>query len=155
MAIWTTKIEIIASWIEFNSSVSERFHSGTSRTFNRSLGGGRIYLAEKHGARFRNIYFLLAASESLPGRPRCGELVALRVCVFLHVFLANSEFTVTLWTSQDCRTERKFKDKSNYCWKDNHFRSIDIYSSTEYKRISSNSVYLSNTIFVIIDVTFI
>lgn len=88
MAIWTTKIEIIASWIEFNS-VSERFHSGTSRTFNRSLGGGRIYLAEKHGARFRNIYFLLAASESLPGRPRCGELVASRVCVLLHVFLAK------------------------------------------------------------------
>ena len=85
MAIWTTKIEIIASWIEFNS-VSEHFHGGTNRTFNRSLGGGRIYLAEKHGARFRNIYFLLAASESLPGRPRCGELVASRVCVLLHVF---------------------------------------------------------------------
>lgn len=133
MAIWTTKIEIIASWIEFNN-VSERFHSGTSlisRTFNRSLGGGRIYLAEKHGARFRNIYFLLAASESLPGRPRCGELVASRVCVLLHVFLANSEFTVTLWTGQDYRTERKFKNKSNYCCKENHFRSIDLHSGME------------------------
>lgn len=63
-------------------------------------------MAEKHGARFRNIYFLLAASESLPGRPRCGELVASCVRVLLRVLLANSEFTVTLRASRDCPVQK-------------------------------------------------
>lgn len=84
-----SKIEIITLWIEF-SSASERFRSGTglSNRTNYFQSEPRrwedLYLAVEHGARFRNIYFLLAASESLPGRPRCGELVASRVRVLLR-----------------------------------------------------------------------
>jgi len=48
-------------------------------TFNRNMVGAGAPLAlVEHAVRFRNIYFPLATSDSLPGRPRHGEQVEAR-----------------------------------------------------------------------------
>ncbi|EZA52091.1 hypothetical protein X777_09099 [Ooceraea biroi] len=74
-----------------NGRASGRARRAERITFNRNMvGAGALVALVKHAVRFRNIYFPLTASDSLPGRLRHGEQVDSRGSAFARSAIVSA-----------------------------------------------------------------